>query len=103
MASIIERISEAEENALTIKREAVAAAKTRIADAELDAKQELSAAAKQAARMKTASAQEAENSSEAMGREILSTNNKNSDAICERARANMDSAVAYIVERVLEV
>lgn len=101
MTSIIDRISEAEQKAAEIKKEAVLKVKSIVADAELTAKNNVSQASKKAVGIKNGYISEAEHKAASLSEEILSANVVKAEEFCTKSFQNMDSAVDYIIERAL--
>lgn len=103
MPSIVERITAAEDQALTIKREAAVSMREAIAAANLEAQKHLSKTSENA-RQKYAEAEAAAQSEgKALRAEIITRQTALADEYCLEAGRRLNEAVAHILERVTEL
>lgn len=100
MPSIVERVSEAEAQALTRKKEATRQAREIEAAARQAAQGRLEAAREEGRRLIAESSAEAEAAGKQLAIDIWEKRAAESAARCEQARQALPQAAAYILERV---
>ncbi len=99
MPSMIERITEAETQADELKKQAAAEGRELLSAAQ-DARADTNRQARDKARAELDKAlAEAETAGAALAAEITDKNAKEADAACDKARASIPDAAAYILER----
>lgn len=100
MPSIIEKVSEAEAQATSLKKDAARQAREMDAAARQAALSRLEAAQDVGRDLVAASAAKAEEEGKHIAREICEEQAAQSDASCQKARKALPHAVTYILERV---
>ena len=94
-------LAQAEEKVRLMKAESAAAAKKRIADAKLAGEAMLAEAVKNADGELDRLSEEANNKARQSAHELAAKNEAGKTAMRAAAHANMDKAVAFIVERIV--
>ncbi|MEG1547501.1 MAG: hypothetical protein RR232_04770 [Clostridia bacterium] len=100
MPSIIDKISQTEDNAAQLKKQAILEARERIAAAEQERVKRTVAARDESRETLAAAAESAEAEGKCLAAQITAENATKADALCESAQKNTSKAVAYILERV---
>lgn len=100
MRSIIDEIAAAEEQAEQIRLNAVQQAREETANAREQAQQSLAALAAQDREASEHMRSEAQNRGEQRARETLVGMTREADELCARAGSRVESAIAYLVEKV---
>ncbi len=103
MTSLIDRITEAEAQAQSKKRDASVKAREMVADARTRAAASVSEAAKSASERKNAASANAEIKGEALFKEIFDKNSARADEYCAAAEKKFESAVDHIIKKALEL
>ena len=103
MPTVIEMIKNAEEKAVSIRREASADARNIINEAPLDYQQTLDKTTEECRALLVSQREQAEFDGEKKAREVIEEYKEKAEKLCADARINLDSAATYILERLTDI